>query len=424
MPSDKRPSRNLKMPERLNSPSVQIETSTHNQNFADTSSTPPPTTPNYASSSSPSSAASTPTPLVRTGGRDWRKTVRATLPSRAEVEHLSAELSQKSRASLATVQASFAPVPMPQDEMPPPKPEDEYDFDSPYFGLNHTPEWDDLGIDIDDRSQGRWFPPGLMVPPSYDSLSSAAKFMLFQEVTKKMSFKDLVAYLNITGSQLDNFRELYNLETSRTRLEEDFKGFIVARLDDIHRNERRLVTAEDFDLIWREEVKSKLPPTVLESPIPLLEIGKAIAFLQSCHGSQVSGNMLNNGQRSNNVVLSLSEVNEITEAMRKYIQLGEGVTYDFSHNLGFREYLVNENKLVSSAQGIDPPVREAEEPVQHPIGRPKKRGKQFPNKPLRNKADLLKMVLPSKLQQMESVEDEAGKEAGGKAVDKGNGKML
>ncbi|KAF7901397.1 hypothetical protein EAF00_003618 [Botryotinia globosa] len=424
MPSDKRPSRNCKMPERLNSPSVQIETSTHSQNFADTSSTPPPTTSNYASSSSQSSAPSTPTPLVRTGGREWRKTVRATLPSRAEVEHLSAELSQESRASLAAVQASFAPVPMPRDEMPPPKPEDEYDVDSPYFGLNHTPEWGDMGIDIDDNSQGRWFPPGLVAPPSYDSLSSAAKFMLFQEVTKNMSFKDLVAYLNITGSQLDNFRALYNSETSRTKLEEDFKGVIVARLDDIHRNERRLVTAEDFDLIWREEVESKLPPTVLESPIPLLEIGKAIAFFQSCHGSQVSRNMLNNGQRSNNVVLSLSEVNEITEAMRKYIRLGEGFTYDFSHNLGFREYLVNENKLVSSAQGIDPPSREAEEPVQYPIGRPKKRGKQFPNKPLRNKADLLKMVLPSKLQQMESVEDEAVKGAGGKAVDKGKGKML
>ncbi|TGO46805.1 hypothetical protein BOTNAR_0563g00010 [Botryotinia narcissicola] len=424
MPSDKRPSCSRKMPERLNSPSVQIETSTHSQNFADTSSIPPPTTPNYASSSSPSSAPSTPTPLVRTGGREWRKTVRATLPSRAEVENLSAELSQESRASLAAAQASFAPVPKPTDEMPPPKPEDEYDVDSPYFGLNHTPEWDDLRIDIDDNSQGRWFPPELMAPPSYDSLSSAAKFMLFQEVTKKMPFKDLVAYLNITGAQLDDFRELYNLETSRTILEEDLKGVIVARLDDIHRNERRLVTAEDFDLIWREEVESKLPPTVLESPIPFLEIGKAIAFLQSCHGSQVSGNMLNNGQRSNNVVLSLSEVNEIIEAMRKYIRLGDGVIYDFSHNLGFREYLVNENKLVSSAQGNDPLAHEAEEPVQHPIGRPKKRGKQFPNKPLRNKADLLKMVLPSKLQQMESVEDEAGKEAGGKAANKGKGKML
>lgn len=255
-----------------------------------------------------------------------------------------------------------------------------------------------------------------MAPPSYDSLSSAAKFMLFQEVTKKMSFKDLVAYLNITGAQLDDFRELYNVETSRTKLEEDFKVVIVARLDDIHRNERRLVTAEDFDLIWREEVESKLPPTVLESPIPLLDIGKAIAFLQSCHGSQMSGNMLNN------VVLSMSEVNEIIEEMRKYIRLGEGITYDFSHNLGFREYLENENKLVSSAQGINPTAREAEEPAQNPNGRPKKRGKQFPNKPLRNKADLLKMVLPSKLQQMESVEDEAGKEAGDKG--KGKGKIL
>ncbi|TGO46601.1 hypothetical protein BCON_0316g00120 [Botryotinia convoluta] len=415
MPSNKRPSRNRKMPERLNSPSVQIETSTHSQNVANTSSTPPPATPTYASSSSLSSAASTPTPLVRSGGKEWRKTVRATLPSRAEVEPLSAQLSQESPASLAAIQASF---------MPAPKPEDEYDVDSPYFGLNHTAEWDDLGNDIDNQTQERWFPPGLMAPPSYDTLSSAAKFMLFQEVTKKISFKDLVAYLNITGDQLDDFRELYNSETSRDKMEGDLKKVAVARLDGIHRYENRLVTAEDFDLIWREEVYSKLPPTVLESPIPLLEIGKAIAFLQSCHGSQMSGNMLNNGQRSINVVLSLSEVDEIIEAMRKYTRLGAGFNYDFSHDLGFKEYLESENKLVSSVQGSEPPAREAEEPVQQPIGRPKKRGKQFPNRPLRNKADLLKMVLPSKLQQMESVDNKAGKEAGGKAVDKGKGKML
>ncbi|TGO12089.1 hypothetical protein BPAE_0868g00010 [Botrytis paeoniae] len=308
--------------------------------------------------------------------------------------------------------------------MPAPKPEDEYDVDSPYFGLNHTPEWDDLGIDIDDQTQERWFLPGLMAPPSYDSLSSAAKFMLFQEVTKKISFKDLVAYLNITGAQLDDFRELYNSEISRDENEKYLHKFAVVRLDGIHKYENRLVTAEDFDFIWREEVDAKLPPTVLESPIPLLEIGKAIAFLQSCHGSQMSENMLNNGQRSNNIVLSLSEVNEIIEAMRKYIRLGAGFNYDLSHDLGFKEYLENENKLVSSVQGSDPPAREAEEPVQQPIGRPKKRGKQFPNKPFRNKADLLKMVLPSKLQQMESVEDEAGKDVGGKAVDKGKGKML
>lgn len=247
--------------------------------------------------------------------------------------------------------------------------------------------------------------------------------MLFHEVTKKMPFKDLVAYLNVTGDQLDDFGELYNSETLRYIKEKELDSFAMARIRNIHRCENRLVTTEDFDLILWEEVDSKLPPTVLDSPIPLLEIGKAIAFLQTCYGSQIPGNHLNNGQRPNNVVLSLSKLNKIIKEMGKYSQLGAGHYYDFDHDLGFKKYIEDIN-LVNSIQESAPPAHEAEEPAQQPIGRPKKRGKQFANKPLRNKADLLEMALSSKMQQMDSGEDEAAKEAEGGAVDKGKGKML
>ncbi|ATZ52088.1 hypothetical protein BCIN_07g05990 [Botrytis cinerea B05.10] len=424
MPSNNRPSRNRKMPERFNSPSVQIETSTHSQTVATVPSTPPPSTPNHASSSSPSSAASTPTPLIRSGGIQWRKNLRATLPAATEVQHLSAQHRQESEASVVEAQANSIPEPRREvGEISVHKPEDEYDVDSPYFGLEHTPEWDDLGIDIDDQSQGRWYPPGLMAPPAYNSLSPAARIMLFHEVTKKMPFKNLVAYLNVTDDQLDNFVELHNSEIMRYIKEEELERSVEARMSEIRRRENRLVTSEEFDLMLYEEVDSKLPPTVLDSPISLLEIGKAIAFLQTCYGSQIPGNHLNNGLRLNNVVLSLSEFNEIIEEMGKYHWLGESHYYDFNHDLGLAEY-IDEINRVNSVQESVSSAQEAEKPAKQPIGRPKKRGKQFGNKPLRNKAELLKMVLSSKVQQMDSGEDEAAKNAEGGAVDKGKRKML
>lgn len=160
MPSNNRPSRNRKMPERLNSPSVQIETSTHSQTVANAPSPPPPTTPTYASSTSPSSAASTPTPLIRSGGIQWRKNLRATLPVATKVQYLSAQHRQEPEASVVEAQANSIPEPRREVEKTPVrKPKDEYDVDLPYFGMEHTPEWDDLGIDIDDQSQGRWYPP-------------------------------------------------------------------------------------------------------------------------------------------------------------------------------------------------------------------------------------------------------------------------
>ncbi|TEY65453.1 hypothetical protein BOTCAL_0140g00180 [Botryotinia calthae] len=414
MPSNNFPSRNRRMPERLNSPSVQIETSTHSQTVATIPITPPPITPTYASSTSPSSAASTPTPLIRSGGIKWRKNLRATLPVETEAQHLSAQHRQESEASVVEAQAN---------SIPEPRPEVEYNVDSPSFGIKHTPEWDDLGIHIDDQSQGRWYPPGLMASTSYESLSHAAKIMLFHEVTKKMSFKNLVAYLNVTGDQLDDFIELYNSEIMRYIKEEELERFVEVRMSEIRRREDRLVTAEDFDLMLYQEVDSKLPPTVLDSPIPLLEIGKAIAFLQTCYGSQIPENHLNNGLRPNNVVLSLSEFNEIIEEMGKYYWLGESHYYDFDHDLGLVEYIDEINRVNSVKESV-PSAQEVEEPAQQPIGRPKKRGKQFGNKPLRNKADLLKMVLSSKVQQMDGVEDKAAKKAEGRAVDKGKGKML
>ncbi|KAF7926906.1 uncharacterized protein EAE98_006290 [Botrytis deweyae] len=398
MGSNKRPSRNRKMPERLNSPSVQIETSTHSQNIANTSSTPPPTTPTYASSSSPSSAASTPTPAIRTSGNEWRKTVRATLPTRAEVEDMPEEDNSASSNPMVSVQRA---LPVEQlAPMPVRTPADEYDINSPYYGLNHTPEWDDLGIDVDDPTQERWFPA----------------LMLFHELTKAMSFKGLVSYLDLTDLQLINFAEVYESETQRDKLERKLTLTAMQRLDVIRRTEDRLITVEDFELALLEEVDTKLPETVLASPIPLLDIGNAIAFLQTCYGSQMSRKPSHNG------ILSLSKVNEVINEMRKYTKLGVTFDFDFTHELGFREYIESETDLAGGGEGMGLSGHEAEQSAQQPIGRPKKRGKQFPNKPLRNKSDLLKMVLPSKLQQMESVEDEAGKEAEGKAVDKGKGK--
>ncbi|EMR84689.1 hypothetical protein BcDW1_6673 [Botrytis cinerea BcDW1] len=389
---------------------------------ASASSNAPRPTPSYSSSSSPSSGPETPCPLVQRAGKLWREKVRATLPERANLPTIMEQVSQASPVSIVETQANHRPNRRPQEEyVPVRKPEDEYDIDSPHFGMEHTPEWDDLGIDIDDQSQGRWFPPGLMAPPAYNTLSPAARIMLFHEVTKKMPFKNLVAYLNVTGDQLDNFVELYNSEFVRYIKEEELERSVESRMSEIRRSENRLITVDDFDLILYEEVDSKLPPTVLDSPIPLLEIGKAIAFLQTCYGSQIPGNHLNNDRRSNNVVLSLSELNEIIEEMGKYHRLGEGYDYDFNHDLRLAEY-IDEINLVNSAQKSVLPAQEAEEQAQKPIGRPKKRGKQFANKPLRNKADLLKMVLSSKVQQTDSVEDEAGKEAEGSGLNKGKGR--
>ena len=86
--------------------------------------------------------------------------MRATLPERANLPTIMEQVSQASPVSIVETQANHRPNRRPQEEyVPVRKPEDEYDIDSPHFGMEHTPEWDDLGIDIDDQSQGRWFPP-------------------------------------------------------------------------------------------------------------------------------------------------------------------------------------------------------------------------------------------------------------------------
>ncbi|KAF7880012.1 uncharacterized protein EAF02_007649 [Botrytis sinoallii] len=379
---------------------------------ASASSTAPRLTPLYSSSSSPSVAPNTPTPVYRRAEQQ-----RALLPSRAELEGSPEPDVEEPAASIASAQ------PVEPAQMPARTPADDYDINSPYFGLNHTPEWDDLGIDIDDQSQERWFPPGLMAPPSYDSLSSAAKLMLFHELTKKMSFKNLVSYLGLTDLQLIDFTEVYEVEAQRNALERTLTLVAMKRLDSIRRNEGRLITIEDFDLALLEEVDSKLPDTALESPISLSDIGKAIAFLQSCHGSQIAGSQLNNGRGRDNNTLSLSEVNGVITEMGRYTRLGNDFCWDLEHELGLREYIESET-ILAGGGGLS--GDEAEQPARPPIGRPKKRGKHFANKPLRNKSDLLKMVLPSKLQQMESVGDEAGDEAGKKAegsgLNKGKGR--
>ncbi|KAF7957009.1 hypothetical protein EAE96_004330 [Botrytis aclada] len=373
---------------------------------ASASSTAPRPTPSYSTSSSPSSAPDTSSPLVRRAGKLWREKERAKLPSRAEVEGSPESNVEEPPASLASAQ------PVEPAQMPVRTPADDYDINSPYFGLNHTPEWDGLGIDIDDESQERWFPPGLMAPPTYDSLSSAAKLMLVHELTKRMSFKNVVSFLGLTDLQLIDFTKVYNSETQRDELERELTLVAMRRLDSIRRNEDRLITAEDFELALLEEVDWKLPDTALESPVLLSDIGKAIAFLQSCYGSQIAGS------QSNNDTLSLSEINEIIAKMGRYARLGMDFHWDFEHELGLREYIESE---IFHAGGVEEVVLsgdEAEQSAQPPIGRPKKRGKHFANKPLRNKSDLLKMVLPSKL----SVGDEAEKKAEGSVLNKGKGK--
>ncbi|TGO81194.1 hypothetical protein BPOR_1285g00010 [Botrytis porri] len=384
--------------------------------IASASSTAPRPTPSYSSSSSPNFTLDSPTPVVRRAGKVCREEQKAMLPTRAEVEgspESDVEESPDSSASAQPIEPAQPPVRTPADD---------YDINSPYFGLNHTPEWDVLGINIDDRSQERWFPPGLMAPPSYDSLSSAAKLMLFHELTKMMSFKNLVSFLGITDLQLNDFAKIYEAETQRDELERELTHLAMNRLDSIRRNENRCVTVEDFDLALLEEVDWKLTNTVLESPISLSDIGKAIGFLQSCHGSQIAGNQLNNGRGRNNNTLSLSEVNEVITEMGRYARLGISFHWDFEHELGLREYIASETILARGVGGVVLSGDEAEQPAQPPTGRPKKRGKHFANKPLRNKSDLLNMVLPSKLQQTESIGDEAGKKAEGGGLSKGKGR--
>ncbi|KAF5874163.1 uncharacterized protein Bfra_004170 [Botrytis fragariae] len=351
--------------------------------IASVSSTASRPTPSYSSSSSPSVTPDSPIPVVRRAGKLWREQQRALLPSRAEVDGSPEPDIEEPPASIASAQ------PVEPAQMPARTPADDYDINSPYFGLNHTPD--------------------------------AAKLMLFHELTKMMSFKNLVSFLGLTDLQLIDFAEVYEAEAQRDELERKLTHVAMKRLDSIRRNENRCITIKDFDLALLEEVDLKLPDTVLESPISLSDIGKAIGFLQSCHGSQIAENQLNNGRGRNNNTLSLFEVNEIVAEMGQYARLGINFHWDFEHELGLREYIESETILAGGVEGVVLPGDEAEQPAL-PIGRPKKRGKHFPNKPLRNKSDLLKMVLPSKLQQMESVGDEAGKKAEGSGLNKGKGR--
>ncbi|KAJ8071840.1 hypothetical protein OCU04_002153 [Sclerotinia nivalis] len=423
MPANKRPSRERKMPKRLASPSVQIETLTHSQSGISVENdfdTPTPTTPTISTASSPSSRDSTPCPAVRAAGSEWRKTIRATLPTSSEI----------GSAPRPSTQASARPS-IPPVRMPSPTPEDEYDENPPYFGLNHTPEWDDMGIDIDDDEQPRWFPSGLMAPPSYESLSSAAKLMLMHELTKKMEFKNVVAFLKLTDKQLVNFTEVYEEETQRDFIERELTMVAMKRLDTIRRFENRAVTVEDWDMVMQEELDSKLPATVLESPIPLVEIGEAIVYLQSHHVQEkVSEFQASITGDAEFVMPPLFVIEAVIEEMKKYTQLGTTFDWDFTHELGLKEWIENETYAAGGVEGIelsdDERGEEVEEPARRPIGRPKKRGRQFANKPVRNKSDLLKLKLPSKLQQMESVDDEDEDEVEvlSKAGDKGKGRKF
>lgn len=246
---------------------------------------------------------------------------------------------------------------------------------------------------------------GLVGPPCYEYLTSAAKLMLIHELTKHMSFKAVVGYLQLSDVELIDFAEVYEVEAQRIAKEAELGLVAMRRLDTIRRAEDRLMTTADWDKVMEEEIDSKLPKTDLDSPIPLLEIGKAIAFLQTFPlRENITPEQAASIDKWSNLI-SVDDIppwsvhEKVILEMQKYAQLGVTFHWDFEHTIGLKEYIESETRLIGGVDEIflsdDEDDDEAEESIQHPIGHPKKSkkniGRQFGNKPVIKKSDLMKM---------------------------------
>ncbi|KAB8301428.1 hypothetical protein EYC80_003295 [Monilinia laxa] len=364
MQADNRPTRKRKIPARLASPSTQIETVTLSEGRTESKNAIPttyPATPVLSPTSSVFSDTSSPCPATRTTGSRRRANPRGKSPTRSEICPSSASQTPSTQTPVQTI-------------------EDEYNIDSLFFGLKHTPEWNEIGINTDDRSQPRWFPPGMLGPPTLESLTSGSKLMLIQELTKQMTFKTLVDFLQLTDRQLIHITQVYENEAQRDELEREYTLAATKQLEVIRRS--RAVTVEDWNYALEEELHSKLPHTATNSPIPLLEIGKTIAYLKTFNVQEDLEGTQVDILEGTNVVLpddfpSFQVIEQVIEEMMKYTRLGVGMEWDFGHEIGLRAYIYSETELAGDGdEGVmmdDEGGDKAVEPVRRPVGRPRKR---------------------------------------------------
>ncbi|APA05315.1 hypothetical protein sscle_01g000850 [Sclerotinia sclerotiorum 1980 UF-70] len=365
--------------------------------------------PSTTTSSLPNDTPTTPTSSTRRGGAAWRKEVRATLK---QVDQIVQNRRPVQAASPPHMQAA-RPLRR-TDRHPVYTTEDEYDITSPGFGLKHTPEWEDMDIDIDDESQPRWFPGDGVSASTYEDLTDACKLMMVHELTKQMSFKSMVSWLQLSDTQLIDFVRIYEIQYQGNIEEERLTLIAMSHLSAIRKV--REVSTRDWDRILEEEVDSKLGTSLIDCPIPLEHIDQTIRFIRSFHvQEQLPGGLEINNIESPTVIPPedfppFQVIQEVTEAMSRYTKLGVECEWDLDHDIGLRQYIEHETELAAGVNGIvisdDEEVEKAEEPARRIISRPKKKGRQFANKPVGKRADLLKLKLPSKLQQMESVDCE------------------
>ncbi|KAI9645682.1 hypothetical protein NHQ30_006424 [Ciborinia camelliae] len=275
-------------------------------------------------------------------------------------------------------------------------------------------------------------------------MGDACKLMMVHELTKRMSFKSMVSWIQLNDGQLIDFIRVYEIQSQRNIEEEKLTLTAMNRLSEIRK--RREVTTRDWDRALKEEIDSKLGPSMVDSPIPSVDIGQTIKFLQSFPVQEELAGLGPEDLQSfpvqeeltglepedlqlEPIILNDSPsflvIQGVIESMKRYTKLSVEMEWDFDHDIGIVEYIYRETVL---AGDVDDPTtlsgheggEESEEPVRRPVGRPKKRGRQFSNKPLRNKSDLFRLRQPSSLQQVESIEDEGEGGADGMTVDEGN----
>ncbi|CAD6447457.1 b4777965-7ba1-442f-91ee-4f38e30ed1a0 [Sclerotinia trifoliorum] len=370
-------------------------------------STPSPIT---SACSSPNDTPTSPTSSTRRGGKTWRKEVGATLK---QVEQAVKNRPPVEGANSPHMQA--ARTPRRPARQPVYTAEDEYDITSSGYGLNHTPEWDHTDIDIIDESHPRWFPGCGVSAPTYEDLTNACKLIMVHELTKQMSFKSMISWLQLSDTQLIDFIKIYEIQYQRNVEEERLTLTAMSHLSAIRKV--REVRTQDWDRILKEEVDSRLGTSLIDSPIPLEDIDQTIRFIRFFPVQE----QLPRGLEIDNVegltfippedYPPSQVIKEVVEAMSRYTKLGAEYEWDLDHDIGLRQYIEHETELVGGVDGImlsdDEGGEEVEDPARRTIGRPKKKkGRQFANKPVRNRSDLSKLKLPSKLQQMESAEDD------------------
>lgn len=217
--------------------------------------------------------------------------------------------------------------------------------------------------------------------------------MLVQECTKRMTFKSMVTWLQLTDTQLIDFIQIYESQTQRASEEERLKVNAMNHLDIIRRV--RALTAEDWARVMELEVDSNLTPSLVGSPIPEQDIGRTIGYLLSFHVYEELVGFKYSVMGPTQTVSAQDTprfrlVQDVIESMKRYTKLGVEWEWDMDHDTGLREYITRETDL---AEGVDEVILSDDEeievvvPVKRSVGRPKKQGSLAGNKPVRNKID-------------------------------------